>query len=446
MPVPMVPDSRNTLERLELLPRDGESGRVAVHGRRVAVGLFVGVFALAAAAVGAVTHGVDLSTLGDTPEPHDALPAPPARELPEPTAHVGDADQPRADAAELGRSPHSTMAMTVIPQKFIRESRAFVDQRELDALRKEALERGDADAASTLGLPKRAAPKRELKASVITIAMGGATHLKNDDRDKKMDLVGRLAKVYGEDAVRDNARLAPGVVAMDWPKDEKNSEYALRSIRKLKRGDRAAMETIPWLDHFTHRDEDGRMIIDEHWPANFEHHVGCLFAHLFAWQLAKDMGNRHTVILESDGGSDGLLAVPFESIQFAVDNAPKDFEVLFLNKLEDPRLDHRFPWSSDLVQTSVDDDAGATIDFFRYRNPFAAGISGYVVTDAFIDKIHKRIAENGADMIDAWMYKLCGDSTNEQDPADPEATFLRCYAAVDRRHVERYGVEHPDGP
>ena len=59
--------------------------------------------------------------------------------------------------------------------------------------------------------------------------------------------------------------------------------------------------------------------------------------------------------------------------------------------------------------------SGATIDFFRYRNPFAAGISGYVVTDAFIDKIHKRIAENGADMIDAWMYKLCGDSTNEQD-------------------------------
>ena len=158
------------------------------------------------------------------------------------------------------------------------------------------------------------------------------------------------------------------------------------------------------------------------------------------------MGNRHTVIFESDGGADGLLAVPFESVQFAVDNAPEDFEVLFLNKLEDPRLDHRFPWTSDLVRTSVDDASGATIDFFRYRNPFAAGISGYVVTDAFIDKIHKRIAENGADMIDAWMYKLCGDSTNEQDPADPEATFLRCYAAVDRRHVDRYGEEHPDGP
>ena len=444
MPVPMVPDSRNTLERLELLPRDGESGRVAVHGRRIAVGLFVGVFALAAAAVGVVTHGVDLSTLGDTPEPHEALPAP--RERPEPADHVGDADEYRADAAELGGSPQSTMALTVIPQNFIHESRAFVDQRELEALRKEALERGDADATSTLGLRKRAAPKRDLKASVITIALGGAKHLDDDDRDKTMDLIGRMARTYGEDAVRDNARLAPGVVAMDWPKSEENSEYALSSIRELKHGDRAAMETIPWLTHFTHRDENGRMIIDEHWPPRFEHHVGCLFAHLFAWQLAKDMGNRHTVIFESDGGADGLLAVPFESVQFAVDNAPEDFEVLFLNKLEDPRLDHRFPWTSDLVRTSVDDASGATIDFFRYRNPFAAGISGYVVTDAFIDKIHKRIAENGADMIDAWMYKLCGDSTNERDPADPEATFLRCYAAVDRRHVDRYGEEHPDGP
>ena len=235
MPVPMVPDSRNTLERLELLPRDGESGRVAVHGRRIAVGLFVGVFALAAAAVGAVTHGVDLSTLGDTPEPHEALPAP--RELPEPADHVGDADEYRADAAELGGSPQSTMALTVIPQNFIHESRAFVDQRELEALRKEALERGDADATSTLGLRKRAAPKRDLKASVITIALGGAKHLDDDDRDKTMDLIGRMARTYGEDAVRDNARLAPGVVAMDWPKSEENSEFHPRAQARRPRRD-----------------------------------------------------------------------------------------------------------------------------------------------------------------------------------------------------------------
>ena len=74
------------------------------------------------------------------------------------------------------------------------------------------------------------------------------------------------------------------------------------------------------------------------------------------------------------------------------------------------------------------------------ETPFAAGISGYVVTDAFIDKIHKRIAENGADMIDAWMYKLCGDSTNEQDPADPGGDLpqvLRRGGSKTRRSVRR---------
>ena len=53
------------------------------------------------------------------------------------------------------------------------------------------------------------------------------------------------------------------------------------------------------------------------------------------------------------------------------------------------------------------------------------------------------IAERGADMVDAWMYKLCGDSVSDEDP---DATFLRCYAAVDRTIVEKYREEHPDGP
>jgi hypothetical protein len=32
-------------------------------------------------------------------------------------------------------------------------------------------------------------------------------------------------------------------------------------------------------------------------------------------------------------------------------------------------------------------------------------------------------------MVDAWLYKLCGDAVSE---TDDDATFLRCYAAVDR--------------
>ena len=107
-----------------------------------------------------------------------------------------------------------------------------------------------------------------------------------------------------------------------------------------------------------------------------------------------------------------------------------------------------------MVKTAMDaeargDGGPVTIDFFRYRNPFAAGISGYVVSDRFLEKIAARIAERGADMVDAWMYKLCGDALeygSDGKPLDPDATALRCYSATERSIVERYAREHPEGP
>ena len=38
------------------------------------------------------------------------------------------------------------------------------------------------------------------------------------------------------------------------------------------------------------------------------------------------------------------------------------------------------------------------------------------------------------------------DSLEKRAETDQDATFLRCYAAVDRTIVERYREEHPDGP
>ena len=168
----------------------------------------------------------------------------------------------------------------------------------------------------------------------------------------------------------------------------------------------------------------------------------------------RESSRRGDKVLESDGVDAANLAVPIGSLQFAIDEAPADFDVLFVNKLEDPRLDRRFPWRSDLVKTATDaeargDGGPVTIDFFRYRNPFAAGISGYVVSDRFLEKIAARIAERGADMVDAWMYKLCGDALeygSDGKPLDPDATALRCYSATERSIVERYAREHPEGP
>jgi len=307
---------------------------------------------------------------------------------------------------------------------------------------------------------------RALETDVYAIVLDGAdpAKLRSSDAEKKVDVVGHLGEAFGAESVAARAHLTPAVVAAAWPEGEALPRYALKEIRRRVSarlggdgGDaetEAAMRALPWVDHFASRAEDGSLVRDESWPENFDHHVGCLFAHMLVWQLAKDAQERPAsgttgvrrggaFVFESDGASSANLAVPFSSLQFAADAAPADFDVLFVNKLEDPSLDTRFPWRSDRVHVAVDETTGATIDFFRYRNSFAAGISGYVVAPSFLEKVHARVAASGADMVDAWLYKLCGDAVSE---TDDDATFLRCYAAVDRTIVEKYREEHPDGP
>ena len=344
-------------------------------------------------------------------------------------------------------------------------------QAAIDAVRKQrrtAMKRADkvGEPAILETLSSKLKPTRALEADIYAIFLGGAdpAELRSSDAEKKVDVVGHLGEAFGPERVAARTHLTPAVVASEWPEGEALPRYALKEIRRLvseRVGGNAAeaeraMRSLPWVEHFARRAKDGSLLRDEGWPEHFDHHVGCLFAHMLVWQLAKDAQEAFAesssgttgvgggaFVFESDGASSANLAVPFSSLQFAADAAPADFDVLFVNKLEDPSLDTRFPWRSDRVHVAVDETTGATIDFFRYRNSFAAGISGYVVAPSFLDKVHARIAASGADMVDAWLYKLCGDAVSE---TDDDATFLRCYAAVDRTIVEKYREEHPDGP
>ena len=357
---------------------------------------------------------------------------------------------------------------TAVSLDFVRGAIEAV-RKQRSAAMKQAKEAGvPVDDTYTKNIPSS---PRALETDVYAIVLDGAdpAKLRSSDAEKKVDVVGHLGEAFGAESVAARAHLTPAVVAAAWPEGEALPRYALKEIRRLvsarvgeekKGGDaetEAAMRALPWVDHFTRRAEDGSLVRDESWPENFDHHVGCLFAHMLVWQLAKDAQEAFAespssgttgvgggaFVFESDGASSANLAVPFSSLQFAADAAPADFDVLFVNKLEDPSLDTRFPWRSDRVHVAVDETTGATIDFFRYRNSFAAGISGYVIAPSFLEKAHARIAASGADMVDAWLYKLCGDAVSE---TDDDATFLRCYAAVDRTIVEKYREEHPDGP
>ena len=479
-------------------PRGGAPPPAAhwATSRRVALALVAGVLALAACA-SATTRGlVDpapvLARLGarnrvrrvderdaaiDAPaspprdDDPDAAPTSSARRSRrsrrvDPRTTRAPAAAPRArrprltvEHSHMGNGPEAMFKLTTIPRAFVRDAYAA-------ALKSDVPREEEGTIVSTLGRRERGAIEnrssdaaaiepepRALTADVFAITLGGARDLDGSDAEKKRRIVGAFAASYGVEQTRRRARLLPGVVAADWPRDEKFADYALRDVRRRLDGEEGKLRELPWIDHFTVRDEaTGGLVRDEHWPENFDHHIGCLFAHMFAWQLARDAGSRAALVLESDGVDAANLAVPIGSLQFAIDEAPADFDVLFVNKLEDPRLDRRFPWRSDLVKTATDAEASGsavTIDFFRYRNPFAAGISGYVVSDRFLEKIAARIAERGADMVDAWMYKLCGDALeygSDGKPLDPDATALRCYSATERSIVERYAREHPEGP
>ena len=505
-----------------LLPR-AEAPPPAAHwatSRRVALALVAGVLALAACA-SATTRGlVDpapvLARLGarnrvrrvderdaaiDAPaspprdDDPDAAPTSSARRSRrsrrvDPHTTRAPAAAPRArrprltvEHSHMGNGPEAMFKLTTIPRAFVRDAYAA-------ALKSDVPPEEEGTIVSTLGRRERGANEnrsssgdaaaaiepepRALTADVFAITLGGARDLEGSDAEKKRRIVGAFASSYGVEQTRRRARLLPGVVAADWPRDEKFADYALRDVRRRLDGEEGKLRELPWIDHFTVRDEaTGGLVRDEHWPENFDHHVGCLFAHMFAWQLARDAqrvkdapgaGTRpvlRTAFEAFEGAGTGTarrgeahVAVPIGFLQFAIDEAPADFDVLFVNKLEDPRLDRRFPWRSDLVKTATDaeargDGGPVTIDFFRYRNPFAAGISGYVVSDRFLEKIAARIAERGADMVDAWMYKLCGDALeygSDGKPLDPDATALRCYSATERSIVERYAREHPEGP
>ena len=50
------------------------------------------------------------------------------------------------------------------------------------------------------------------------------------------------------------------------------------------------------------------------------------------WQLAKDAGNEHTYLLESDGLNPSLLSIPVGSLGSVARNAPRDYDIVIINQ------------------------------------------------------------------------------------------------------------------
>ena len=242
----------------------------------------------------------------------------------------------------------------------------------------------------------------------------------------------KLVQAHGVEAVSTNIRLVPGVDPNLWPKGIDRAVYGLKTVFELLGGDYLEPDfnliaNLPWIKSLAARNDEGRLAPP--WDGQLTHHVGCLFAHMAQWQLAKDAGNEHTYLLESDGLNPSLLSIPVGSLGSVARNAPRDYDIVIINQplFTGGELFSRF-----------EDKDGYAVEMRHWRQGGVAGLGAYLFSERFVEKIFKHLAERGADMVDAWLLdRMCSHNSLDKngvfvgfDAPGTVTPALRCYHAV----------------
>jgi hypothetical protein len=201
----------------------------------------------------------------------------------------------------------------------------------------------------------------------------------------------------------------------------------------------------PWLMAIDHRESNGKLTEEEVGRA---HHIGCLFAHLYQWQLMLDRGEKKALIFESDAPRI-MEAIPFWASEQVAEHAPVDTDILLIRA---PHVGEKppGPLATSFIATNPHDSSEKqTINIHKYKSAGAgAGLEAYVVTSNFAKKAQEYLARHGADMIDGYIIKLCQSSYKHAiyerayysmyhedmflepyDAAHPKATVFNCYVA-----------------
>jgi len=267
------------------------------------------------------------------------------------------------------------------------------------------------------------------------------------DADRVEALVKQLAHAHGTRAVKELVRLTPGVNIHDWPEKENIAQYALKSVLENKAED-MEFSKMPWLSFYASRDNDGHFRDKFAEERHLEHHIGCLFAHMFQFQLAYDSGYKHTFMLESDAWDPSLIALPFSAYDTLVENAPQDYDIIFIDK--PLQFDHGEP-----VGSFEDPESGDEMLLFRLKHKSPqAGLSAALVSERFYPKFFKHVGGFGADMIDAMLKaELCVDSAFDSEGVRTgfgagNAPALKCYWALPKGLMKKLlssdGKHHHD--
>ena len=191
----------------------------------------------------------------------------------------------------------------------------------------------------------------------------------------------------------------------------------------------------PWLMAIDHRGSDGKLTEEEVGRA---HHIGCLFAHLYQWQLMLDRGVKKALIFESDAPRI-MEAIPFWASEQVADHAPVDTDILLIRS---QRVGEKPPGplvSTFLATNPHDSSEKQTINIHKYKSAGAgAGFEAYVVSSNFAKKAQAYLARHGADMIDGYIIKLCQSSYKH-------AIYERAYYSMyhEDMFLEPYDAQHP---
>ena len=89
---------------------------------------------------------------------------------------------------------------------------------------------------------------------------------------------------------------------------------------------------VPWIDAIDLREANTGALRSER--VGLSHHIGCLFAHMKAWQNMKDLGMNKAWIMEADGllKMQEYSNIPLWAMTSVAQNLPEDADFVLLHK------------------------------------------------------------------------------------------------------------------
>ena len=232
-----------------------------------------------------------------------------------------------------------------------------------------------------------------LDTPVYIIAMEESTK----DAQRVAEMLEKMVRLHGSEPVRKNVHITPGMNVAAWPAKIELAEYALKCV--IAKRSKQEIASLPWIETYASRNDKGQLANPSAREFPMSHHIGCLYAHMYDWQMAQDAGYKTTILFESDAVDPSLLGVPLSAIQSIVNEAPKDFDLIFLTKR---------PVGGKMAKKFMDPLGNKIHLYHLTEQNEEAGLSSYIISDSFFKKMQRYIIKHGADMVDAWLSaKMC---------------------------------------